>query len=131
MSKLTTEMRELFEKQLAVIATASNDQIPNIGPKGSMYLVDDETIAYSEVTCEKTLRNIQENPKVAVLVVDREKAYVCQVKGTAELLTSGAFFERVARRQEEEKKRPRRPKYVVKIRVEEIYVKPGMARKID
>jgi predicted pyridoxine 5'-phosphate oxidase superfamily flavin-nucleotide-binding protein len=130
MAKLTTEMKAMFEQQLAVIATASKDGTPNIGPKGSMYVFDDETLAYSEGTGEKTLQNLQKNPKVAVMAVDREKADGYQVKGTAELLSSGDFFEQVAKRQEQ-RKRPR-PKYVVKIRIKEIYsVKPGMtARKI-
>lgn len=128
MAKLTSEMKAAFQKQLAVIATASKDGTPNVGPKGSMYVVDDETLAYSEGTGEKTARNLQENPKVAVMVVDREKADGYQVKGTAELLTSGGFFEQVARRQEE-RKRPR-PKRVVKIKIEEVYsVKPGITAK--
>jgi predicted pyridoxine 5'-phosphate oxidase superfamily flavin-nucleotide-binding protein len=128
MAKLTSEMKVMFEKQLAVIATASNDGTPNVGPKGSMYVVDDETLAYSEGTGEKTLRNLQENSKVAIMVADRENANGYQVKGTAELLTSGDFFERVVRRQEERKRPP--PKLVAKIRIEEIYsVKPGMTAK--
>jgi len=128
MAKLTSEMRAMFERQLSVIATASKDGTPNIGPKGSMYVFDDETLAYSEGTGEKTLRNLQQNPKVAVMVVDREKTDGYQIKGTAELLTSGDFFEKVAKKQEE-RKRPR-PKSVVKVRIEEIYsVKPGMTGK--
>ena len=130
MAKLTSEMKAMFEKQLAVVATASKDGTPNVGPKGSLHVVDDGTLAYAEAMGEKTLRNLQENPKVAVMVVDREKMDGYQVKGTAELLTSGDLFEQVARRQEE-RKRPR-PRQVVRIKAEEIYsVKPGLtAQKI-
>ncbi|NWG03531.1 MAG: pyridoxamine 5'-phosphate oxidase family protein [Syntrophaceae bacterium] len=128
MAKLTNEMKALFEQQLAVIATASKDGTPNVGPKGSMYVFNDETLAYSEGTSEKTLRNLQENPKVAVMVADREKADGYQVKGTAEICSSGDFFEQVAKRQEQ-RKRPR-PQYVIKIRIGEVYsVKPGMTAK--
>ena len=128
MAKLTKEMKTMFEQQLSVIATATKDGTPNIGPKGSLYVFDDETLAYSEGTGQKTLKNLQQNPKVAVMVVDREKTDGYQVKGTAELLTGGDFFEQVAKRLEE-RKRPR-PKSVVKIRIEEIYsVKPGMTGK--
>jgi hypothetical protein len=35
MAKLTGEMKTVFEQQLSVIATASKDGTPNIGPKGS------------------------------------------------------------------------------------------------
>ena len=119
MARLTTEMKTIFEKQLAVIATASKDGTPNVGPKGSMHVVDDETIAYAEGTNEKTLKNLQENTKVAVLAVDRDKGEGYQVKGTAELLTSGSLFEKVAKRQEERKKPL--PKLVIKIKIEETY----------
>ncbi len=95
-----------------------------------MYVADDETLAYAEGTGQKTFRNLQENPKVAVLVVDLEKSDGYQIKGTAEVLTSGNLFEKIARRSEERKKP--RPKYVVKIKVEEIYsIRAGMtAEKI-
>ncbi len=44
MAKLTSEMKVMFEKQLAVVATASGDGTPNVGTKGSMHVVDDETL---------------------------------------------------------------------------------------
>ena len=130
MAMLTSEMKAMFEKQLAIIATASKDGTPNVGPKGSMYVLDDQTLVYSEGTGEKTLRNLRENPKVAVVVVDRERSDGYQFKGTAELLTSGELFEQVERRQEERKRRV--PKYAIRIRIEEVYsVKTGMtAEKI-
>jgi predicted pyridoxine 5'-phosphate oxidase superfamily flavin-nucleotide-binding protein len=130
MAKLTSEMKAMFEQELSVIATASKDGTPNVGPKGSVHVIDEETLAYAEGTGEKTLRNLQQNPKAAVLVVNREKGDGYQIKGKTELLSAGDFFEQVARKQEQ-RKRPR-PKYAVKIRIEEIYsVKPGMtARKI-
>ncbi len=130
MAKLTGEMKAMLGKQLAVIATASKEGTPNVGPKGSIHVVDDETLGYSESAGEKTLRNLKENPKVAIMIVDRENRDGYQIKGTAELLTSGNFFEQVAKRQEERKKSL--PKYAVKINIEEIYsVRSGItAQKI-
>ncbi len=130
MAKLTGEMKTIFGKQLAVIATVSKEGTPNVGPKGSIHVVDDETLGYSENVSEKTLRNLKENPKVAIMVADRENRDGYQIKGTAELLTSGNFFEQVTKRQEERKKPL--PKYAVKVKIEEIYsVRPGKtAQKI-
>lgn len=62
MAKLTTEIKAMFEKQLAFIATVNKNGTPNIGPKGSMFVFSDETLAYSEGTGENTFRNLQENP---------------------------------------------------------------------
>ncbi len=119
MAKLNSEIKDLFRQQLAVLATAGSDGIPNVVPKGSLHIANDETLIYSESRCQKTLKNIQENPRVSVLVVDREKSNGYQIKGTAELLTNGDLFTDVSERQIARNKP--RPKYVVKIKVDEIY----------
>lgn len=119
MAKLTGEMKTLFEKQLAVVATASKQGIPNIGPKGSVHVIDDETLCYAESTGEKTLRNLRENPRISVMILDREKSEGYQFKGTAQLSTSGDLFEKVTKRQQERKRGV--PKCVVRIKVDEIY----------
>jgi predicted pyridoxine 5'-phosphate oxidase superfamily flavin-nucleotide-binding protein len=131
MSKINNDLKNMFGKHLAVIATASKGGIPNVGPKGSMHVLDDETLVYSEATGEKTLKNLQQNPKTAVVIVDRDKGDGYQIKGTAEILTSGDIFEISADRSEKSG-RPR-PKHVVRIKVEEVYsVKSGMtAKKLD
>ena len=125
MVKMTGEMKAMLEKQLPVIATSTKEGIPNVGPKGSFFVLDDETLVYSEGTGRKTLKNMLENPNVAVLVVDREKLDGYQFKGKAELLTQGPIFDEVSERQKKRGRRP--PTNVVKIKIEEIYsVKPGM-----
>lgn len=126
MAKIPGEVKEMFKNQLPLIATASKGGIPNVGPKGSMCVVDDETIAYSEGTRRTTLKNIKENPNVSIIVVDREKLDGYQLKGNAEVVTSGGVYEEVAKRQEA-RNRPR-PEFVVKINVKEVYtLKPGVA----
>ena len=128
MAKLTGEIKEMLGKQLAIVATASKSGVPNAGPKGSVMVFDDETLVYSEATEGKTFRNLQENPNVAVMIMDREKSDGYQIKGRAEFITSGSLFDQIARRQEERKKP--KPKYVVKIAVQEIYsVGSGMKGK--
>jgi len=123
--KLHFSRKTFLEKQLAIVATSTKDGKPNVGPKGSLYASDDETLVYSEGAARKTLKNIQENPYIAVLVVDREKLDGYQFKGKAELLTQGPIFDEVSERQKKKGRRP--PVNIVKIKVEEIYsVKPGM-----
>ncbi len=130
MAKMTGEMKAMLEKQLSIVATSSKEGIPNVGPKGSLYVLDDETLVYSEGTAQKSLKNLRENDNVAVLVVEREKHDGYQFKGKAKLLTQGPIFDKVSERQKKRGRRP--PSHVVEIKVEEIYsVKPGMtAEKI-
>jgi predicted pyridoxine 5'-phosphate oxidase superfamily flavin-nucleotide-binding protein len=119
MANLSSEMKALFESQLAVVATASKDGTPNVVPKGSLYIVDDQTLAYSEGIGAKTLRNLKENARIVVMAVDKVTGEGYQIKGTAELLSSGDLFQKMAKRQEERKKPP--PKVVVRISAKEIY----------
>ena len=101
MAKLTDDMKAILENQLSIVATASKDGTTNLGPKGSLHVVDEETLAYSEATVRKTLQNLSENPRVAVLVVDRAQRKGYQLKGRVEILSSGDLFDQVARRKEQ------------------------------
>jgi predicted pyridoxine 5'-phosphate oxidase superfamily flavin-nucleotide-binding protein len=119
MAKLTPEMKAMFEKQLALIVTASKSGVPNAAPKGSTFVYDDQTIVFSENRGKKTYRNLVENPRAAVVIVDRENGVGWQVKGSAEILNSGPLYD-VAAKRAESRNRPR-PIRVVRITVEETY----------
>jgi len=124
MVKVTEDMKELIGKGLAFVGTADGNGRPNIGPKGSMRLENEETLIFAEGTGKKTLRNLRENPEVAVTFVDREKMEGYQFKGKAEIIERGPLYDNVAKIAKE-KGRPE-PKAVVTIKIAEIYsLKPG------
>ena len=54
----------------SVIATASADGTPNITYISAVHLVDDERVALSNQFFSKTSRNLAENPRASVLVLD-------------------------------------------------------------
>lgn len=120
MAKLTDEMKSLLASQQGFIGTASPDGIPNIGPKGSVQVLDDEHLTFYELTGGRTWKNLQQNPKVAIAVVDRSKNQGYRFNGTAELVTTGELFAN-AEKLATKLKTPAPPKAVVKVKVEEIY----------
>lgn len=66
-----SELRDCFEGAVpAVIATASADGTPNITYLSRVVLVDDERVALSNQFFSKTSRNLVENPRASVLVID-------------------------------------------------------------
>jgi predicted pyridoxine 5'-phosphate oxidase superfamily flavin-nucleotide-binding protein len=54
----------------AEIATASADGVPNVTHLSRVHLVDDEHVALSNQFFSKTVRNLAENPRACVEVVD-------------------------------------------------------------
>ena len=54
----------------AVIATASSDGTPNVTYLSRVRLVDDERVALSNQFFSKTVRNLAENPRASVLLID-------------------------------------------------------------
>lgn len=65
------ELRRCFRGAVpAVIATATADGTPNITYLSSVHLVDNERVALSNQFFSKTSRNLAENPRASLLVID-------------------------------------------------------------
>ncbi|AKB78783.1 pyridoxamine 5'-phosphate oxidase, FMN-binding family [Methanosarcina horonobensis HB-1 = JCM 15518] len=94
--KLSEEMKTAFSKvKIFPVATASNDGIPNVVPIGFCQLVDDETIWIVDNFMVKSLVNLEENPNVAVYVWGPETGGCFQIKGEAEIISSGEKFDKM------------------------------------
>ena len=128
MAAMSERMKELFEKvPIVVLSTATTDGAPNCVPVGSKKIIDDETILISNQFMNKTLANIDSNPRVAVAFWEGHEGY--QLKGSLTIETSGARFEETARWIEDLGNKvgfPLKSKGALIIRIEEIYgVSPG------
>jgi predicted pyridoxine 5'-phosphate oxidase superfamily flavin-nucleotide-binding protein len=76
---------------------------------------------FADLFSRKTRENLQKNPKVSVTVIDEKSFKGYQIKGTAELLTSGPIYDQTV---EELKKAPMdlpQPRCVVLITVDSVY----------
>ncbi|MCP3855655.1 MAG: pyridoxamine 5'-phosphate oxidase family protein [Actinomycetia bacterium] len=94
MGKITQAHRDLIkEVGLCYTASAAPDGTPNVSPKGSITVVDDDHIAFAEIMSPHTRENLQENPRVAVMVCKPETFEGFQFKGTAALTSDGAVFD--------------------------------------
>lgn len=85
--KFTDYMKELISKQLAYLATVSNEGLPNIGPKRTMRMLEDGKFIYCENTDGKHHANIKDNGKVILCYVDRENNHGYRFEGHAESFT--------------------------------------------
>ena len=94
MTQLSEEAKALIkDTHPGFIATASAAGRPNVSPKGSLRVLDDEHIVFADIHSPNTVANIVENPMVAALVFDPATRHGCRVWGTAEILSSGELFD--------------------------------------
>ena len=126
--KMNPRIKEIFEKQeIIVLATATKDGVPNVVPVNAKKIIDDETILISDQFFNKTLKNLKENPQVAITIWDKLEGY--QLKGTVTIETSGKRFEETAKWIDEMAKKlnlPIKSKGAVILKLTEIYnVSPG------
>ena len=96
MVSIPQEVQEFFAGKMGWVATSTTDGEPNVTPKGTVQVLDDQHVVFGDLFSLKTRQNLERNPKVAVTVIDPGTAKGYQVKGTAELLTSGPLFDKLA-----------------------------------
>jgi uncharacterized protein len=124
MVMLTDEIREsLAGTKTIFLATASKDHIPNVVPIGAYTLLDDETLLISDQFFLKTLRNMRENPVIALSWWGDKGGF--QLKGPVTLHTDDEVFRKDVAWMKEI--RPHlTPKSAVILKITEVYqVRPG------
>jgi uncharacterized protein len=73
--RLTVRMKRVFEEQaLGFVATVSSDGTPNLSPKGTTSVWDDEHLVFLHLCSPNTFANLARNPGVEINVVDRSSA---------------------------------------------------------
>jgi predicted pyridoxine 5'-phosphate oxidase superfamily flavin-nucleotide-binding protein len=128
MAKLTEEMVNLISDQkVCFVATADRERRVNVSPKGSIMVVDDETLAFADCYSKKTRANLRVNPNIALAVVDTKAMRGFQFRGKAQLIEGGDLYSDVVVYLETLPLDLPNPEYVVKVTVEEIFdLRPGM-----
>jgi predicted pyridoxine 5'-phosphate oxidase superfamily flavin-nucleotide-binding protein len=121
MVSIPKDVQEFLPGKLAWVATASRDGVPNATPKGSLKLLDDEHVVFADLFSQKTRKNLAENPKVAVTVIDAGTGKGYQIKGVAEIVSSGSLFDATSQQLKASPKDLPPLRYVVKIAVDAVF----------
>ncbi len=104
MIKLTDEMRRLINQARAnetpcIMATSSPDGVPNAGFRGTMMVLDEESLAYRDRSPIAAVRQLEENPKVVVLFrrpgQNGSQDVGWKFRCTAEVYRNGPMFQQV------------------------------------
>jgi predicted pyridoxine 5'-phosphate oxidase superfamily flavin-nucleotide-binding protein len=136
MGKLTDQMKEVVERQrLGFVATVCPDGTPNVSPKGTLCVLDDDHLMFADIRSPGTVANLRRNPSIELNVVDAIARKGYRFKGRAEVLEAGTDFDRLiadfAARGVPDA--PRRIRAIVVARIEQVrpLISPGYDRDPD
>ncbi len=94
MAKLTEDMQRVVrEQRLGFVATVGPDGTPNVSPKGTTRVYDDDHLVFADIRSPRTIANLKQNPAVEINVVDwfTRKGY--RFKGLATVVEFGPLFD--------------------------------------
>jgi predicted pyridoxine 5'-phosphate oxidase superfamily flavin-nucleotide-binding protein len=95
MGLLTVDMKRVVDEQrLGFVATVCPDGTPNLSPKGTTAVWDDDHLVFANIRSPGTLANLRRNPSVEVNVVDPFLRKGYRFKGAASILEHGDLYDR-------------------------------------
>jgi uncharacterized protein len=117
---LTADMKDMVARlKLSYVATVTPEGKPNLSPKGSLKVLDDEHLAFADIMSPQTMRNLKQNPAIEVNLVDPFLRRGYRFKGSCEIHSEGAVFDSVANELWNREGRQYPVNAVVRIRVEQ------------
>ena len=96
MSLLTQEIKQFVHNaKLGFIATVCPDGTPNLSPKGTTIVWDEDHLVFADIHSPDTIQNLLSNSAIEINVVDVfiRKGY--RFKGTAKIYSEGEIFDKV------------------------------------
>jgi predicted O-methyltransferase YrrM/predicted pyridoxine 5'-phosphate oxidase superfamily flavin-nucleotide-binding protein len=96
MGILTADMKRVVEEQrLGFYATVCADGTPNVSPKGTTAVWDDDHLIFANIRSPGTLANLRQNPSIEVNVIDPIVRKGYRFKGVASVMDSGNLYEQM------------------------------------
>ena len=93
MATLTADMKTFIENNLAWITTVDKDGNLDLGPKMSMFVLDDNHLAYHERTAGQHYRNLQDGSPLVVAVANLAEKKGYRFRGTVTLHTDDDIYD--------------------------------------
>jgi predicted pyridoxine 5'-phosphate oxidase superfamily flavin-nucleotide-binding protein len=96
MGILTQEIKEFVKQsKLGFVATVCPDGTPNLSPKGTTTVWDDDHLVFADIHSPGTISNLLVNPSIEINIVDVFIRKGFRFKGTGKILSEGSLFDEV------------------------------------
>ena len=93
MATLTAEMKTFIENNLGWISTVSKDGQLDLGPKMSLFVLDDNHIAYHERTAGQAYENLKDGSPLVIAFANLAEKKGYRIRGTVTLHSDVAIYE--------------------------------------
>src|SRR5437667_7790785 len=119
MGILTEDMKRIVREQRpGYITTVCPDGTPNLSPKGTTAIWDDDHLVFANIRSPGTIANLHHNASVEVNVVDPFVRKGYRFKGVADVLESGTLYDKAIAFYKERGSRVSAFREVVMVRVQ-------------
>ena len=96
MGILTQEIKEFVKQtKLGFVATVCPDGTPNLSPKGTTTVWDDDHLVFADIYSPGTITNLLINPSIEINIVDVFTRIGYRFKGSGKVLSDGSLFDEV------------------------------------
>ena len=102
MAKISDEIKHFLERQkLGFVATISPDNTPNVSPKGTILVWDDENLIFADIKSPQTISNLENNSSIEINVIDPILRKGYRFKGKGKILKDNEEFSKILKFYEE------------------------------
>ena len=120
--RMTADMKRMVDHlRLCYVATVTPEGRPNLSPKGSLKVWDDENLVFADIASPITVRNLRSNPFIEINMVDPFLRRGYRFKGRVEIYEDGPEFDFVAEDLWQREGRQYPVNAVIKVTVEEAF----------
>ena len=92
----TEKIRKFVSQQkLGFVATVSPDGTPNLSPKGTISVLDKNTLVFANIRSPQTIENLEKNPSIEINIVDLFSRRGYRFKGIAKIISDGEEYNKI------------------------------------
>ena len=83
------------QQKLGFVATVSPNGTPNLSPKGTISVLDENTLAFANISSPQTIENLEKNPSIEINIVDPFSRRGYRFKGMAKIISDGEEYNKI------------------------------------
>ena len=93
---ITEKIRKFVSQQkLGFVATVSPNGTPSLSPKGTISVLDENTLVFANIRSPQTIENLEKNPSIEINIVDPFSRRGYRFKGIAKIISDGEEYNKI------------------------------------